>query len=94
MEPINQADFDRFIGDLRQPIAALFTKEIGWFKRGRRRGIVLLDRIDKDYSWILFNAARNLMASGVSLPTPDAARAALFKAAEAAGAPRGCDDQV
>jgi hypothetical protein len=66
-------------------------REVEWYATEDERllGVVILDRIDADYSWIVLSkdkggAYRSPWLSGVSLLTREAARQALHAAMEGA----------
>jgi hypothetical protein len=65
----------------------LLHTELEWWRRadGQVIGTVILDSVDKDYSWVMLRRGRAGFAFedlGVSLPSVQAAREALFRCAE------------
>lgn len=78
--------FEALAGYARQPEITLFTDELAWFacKREKVLGMVLLDLIDKDYSWVIFGRDElqryRAIDVKVSLSTFDDACDDLFRA--------------
>ncbi len=65
------------------------TTERGWFRHGADfLGLVLIDNIDRDFSWMAFEQKRQSVYCpfdlGVSLPTFDAAASAMQRAIDRA----------
>lgn len=83
MREISQRRFDALAGYIRQPELVLLVQEAGWFATLGERllGLIVWDRIDRDYGWIALGRDRRArfraVAQDASLPNFDAARAAL-----------------
>ena len=81
--------FEALAGFARQPEIALITEELAWYANSDERvlGIVLVDLIDNDYSWVVFgrDELQRYRAIDVSTShaTIDEARSTLFRAMEA-----------
>jgi len=56
MELIDRAEFDRLVGHLRSPATRLLYDELSWMANQSRSvvGLVLRDKTDKDFAWVLF----------------------------------------
>ena len=86
--------FEALAGYARHPMITLITDEIGWFACPAERvlGIVVADRIDGDFGWVVFGRDETLRFRAIDVntshPTADDAHRALFTAMEkAAGEP-------
>jgi hypothetical protein len=67
------------------------TTERRWFRQGERLGIVLIDNVDHDWSFVALSVQKDFHRAydvGTSYPTEQAAMQALEKALESAGAQR------
>src|SRR3954451_10992580 len=55
-EFIDQAEFDRLVGDLRLCNTKLMYDELSWLATGDRAvvGLVIRDRHDGDFGWVTF----------------------------------------
>jgi hypothetical protein len=82
--------FEALAGFARQPEIALISEELAWYASRDERvlGIVLIDLIDNDYSWVVFGRDElqryRAIDVNASHATIDEARSALFRAMEGA----------
>lgn len=88
MHEINKQRFDALAGYVRVPRILALVQEAAWFTSADERllGLVVWDRIDRDYGWVVLGRDRKArfraIAQDVSLPSFADAREALRQALE------------
>lgn len=85
MKELSRRRFDALAGYIRRPEIVLFVDEIEWHATSDERliGLLALDRVDNDFSWVVLGRDERLRFRAIdvnsSLPTLDAARHQLFE---------------
>src|SRR5688572_3504408 len=85
LKVLSRRRFEALAGYTRSPGTVQFIEEIEWYTTHDERliGMLVRDRFDDDYGWIILGRDERLRFRAIevnsSLPTPAAARKQLFK---------------